>query len=524
MKSQLETYALAQYRRVLTQMDRDPHSPTFGCFDRNYWHYKIRDFPSSILQQGIFTIEAARKGRLPGVQPPQSMFDWSLAAINALSRQVNRFGAVDEYYPFEHSYPAAAFGLLAAARVLFDWSREEPYLIDRVAWPGLIRLARHLLGRVESQASNQQAAGLAALALASRIPRFAVAPADVAQKAAAFFATQHEEGWFDEYGGPDFGYLSVTIDALMDYHDATADPVALTAATRALDFLCTMTGCDGRLPSTLNSRNTDYVVPCGIIRMAAVNPNASWLAHQLFDGIGDTANHFLWPTDDRYHSHYIFASVVRSLDYVSEMPPPGPEPRQPDSQWLPGAGYYVVRRPQATIFVAAHKGGLVRVHRPDVDPVADHGWRAISQSGRILTSNWWSHPRLIDRAPDSLSITHSFQSCRFQTPTPTRHVVLRLLSFTLRNRVIPLLKRFLIFRPGQAVGPTFTRSISLLPDRIRIDDRFDNAAGFTLTRSPRQNLRHVASADSFSTEEFTAAVELVRPGPGSSTATREIQL
>ena len=35
---------------VLTQIDRDRHSKTYGCCDRNFWHLKIRDFPSAILQ------------------------------------------------------------------------------------------------------------------------------------------------------------------------------------------------------------------------------------------------------------------------------------------------------------------------------------------------------------------------------------------------------------------------------------------------------------------------------------------
>ena len=109
MKSGFEAYVLAQYRRVLTQMDRDPDSPTFGCFDRNYWHYKIRDFPSSILQQGVFTIEAVRRGRLPGVNAADNLIDWSLAAVNALSRQVNGFGAVDEYYPLKELSTVSIF-------------------------------------------------------------------------------------------------------------------------------------------------------------------------------------------------------------------------------------------------------------------------------------------------------------------------------------------------------------------------------------------------------------------------------
>ena len=50
LKTTFQNYADRQVARILTQMDRDPQSPTFGCFDRNYWHYKIRDYPSSILQ------------------------------------------------------------------------------------------------------------------------------------------------------------------------------------------------------------------------------------------------------------------------------------------------------------------------------------------------------------------------------------------------------------------------------------------------------------------------------------------
>ncbi|HJP53402.1 MAG TPA: hypothetical protein QF556_01655, partial [Rhodospirillales bacterium] len=60
LEKSFAAYAEAQLARVLTQMDRDPDSPTFGCFDRNHWHYKMRDFASAVLQQGLFTLEAVR--------------------------------------------------------------------------------------------------------------------------------------------------------------------------------------------------------------------------------------------------------------------------------------------------------------------------------------------------------------------------------------------------------------------------------------------------------------------------------
>ena len=46
------------HSRLLSQLDRDPDSPSFGSFDRNFWNYKIRDFSSIILQQGILYLDA----------------------------------------------------------------------------------------------------------------------------------------------------------------------------------------------------------------------------------------------------------------------------------------------------------------------------------------------------------------------------------------------------------------------------------------------------------------------------------
>ncbi|MGH9361678.1 MAG: hypothetical protein ACRD2T_07155, partial [Thermoanaerobaculia bacterium] len=141
VRAALADYARRQLPRVLTQMDRDPDSPTFGCFDRNFWHYKIRDFPSAILQQGAFAVEALRREWVPapgdGEVERATLERWSVAAVNALGRMVDRRGGVSEYYPFERSFPAAAFGLWTAARLAADWRAEAPHLLEQLDWPPL---------------------------------------------------------------------------------------------------------------------------------------------------------------------------------------------------------------------------------------------------------------------------------------------------------------------------------------------------------------------------------------------------
>lgn len=503
LEATFRSYGEYQARRVLTQLDRDPDSPTYGCFDRNHWHYKIRDFPSSIVQQGVFVLEALHRGNLVLGIEPRLAREWALAAINALSRQVDRAGGVDEYYPYERSFPAAAFGLYAACRVLRDWQHEEPEQLLRVEWSGLARLARQIANRSELRASNQYGASVAGLALAAGLPELSIAPEVAESHAQRLLARQHDEGWFDEYGGPDFGYLTVTLDALVDYFDATGDDRAIRAVDRAVDFLAAMVGPDGELPWTLNSRNTDYVVPYGLVRTAARNPTAAWLVATLFARLGDP-QHAIWATDDRYHLHYIYASIVRSIPHLSNI---GAEsaPHPPDQQWLPGCGFWVKRERSAgiAVYVAAHKGGLVRVQRAAPDGTrVDHGWRA-RQGKTIWASNWWGDHWRIEAGADHIRVAGRLQACRYQVATPPKHLVLRAVSWLVRERLIAWLKRVLIFRPGNARGPEFLREVRVTSDFLEIKDQLGPLAGCVARPAPRQNLRHVASADSFHAEEWS---------------------
>ena len=234
-------YARRATPRVLTQMDRDPMSPTFGCFDRNYWHYKIRDFPSSILQQGVVVLDSILRGSIERSVSKELIESWIVGAIRALVRQTRWSGSVDEYYPYERSYPAAAFSLYAIGYVLWRWPLESPPPLKTEDWRGLRRLARGLILSTETQASNQQAAGLAGIALATLLPNLHLDAEAHHTLSDKFFSTQHPEGWFPEYGGPDFGYLTVTIDALIDFLGLNVGDKAVFI--RLTHKICRRNGC-----------------------------------------------------------------------------------------------------------------------------------------------------------------------------------------------------------------------------------------------------------------------------------------
>ncbi len=47
---------LGQVPRLLGLLDRNAASKTYGCFDRQYWHYHISDFSCARSQESVLTL------------------------------------------------------------------------------------------------------------------------------------------------------------------------------------------------------------------------------------------------------------------------------------------------------------------------------------------------------------------------------------------------------------------------------------------------------------------------------------
>jgi hypothetical protein len=47
---------LGQVPRLLAQLDRNPISPTYGCFDWIFWHDRVSGFPNGHAQEGMLVL------------------------------------------------------------------------------------------------------------------------------------------------------------------------------------------------------------------------------------------------------------------------------------------------------------------------------------------------------------------------------------------------------------------------------------------------------------------------------------
>ncbi|MDI6774418.1 MAG: hypothetical protein QME60_03350 [Verrucomicrobiota bacterium] len=515
----LEAFGRLLLPRILTQACRDPNAAAFGCFDRDWWHYKIRDFPSIILQQAGYTAWLARD--LPGASG-QADFLAGLAcgACRFWNRRAVRHHAFEEYYPWESGYPPLAFSTLAVMKLAAAGVVDKAEICR-----GAAVAARQLVRRFEGQAANQQVAGLAALAWLRRVHPDLVARADFDSLKVRTLALQTSEGWFEEYGGPDLGYLSVAIDSLWDLFDATGDDAYILAAGRALSFLgfaAMLSGAAGGL-GMRQSRNTDYVLPYGLARFIKDRPGARDLAGALLQRLyGDVAcpGHFLHAVDDRYACHYTGASVIAACLALRSLVPAAPtaaaapagwsgfalidvtttRPSRPMEKLFPESGIYFRVTPDTSLTISLNKGGILTWRRDDAW-ASDFGW-VVRQAGTDFVNHWWSRSNWTwSREGDGWVVRGNLVPAREELGAPWTHAALRAASLLLGSRIVKRLKNRLIFAEKGSIL-AFERRVRVADDRARVDDVIANVPEEAVVLpAPRACRRHVASADSWHAED-----------------------
>lgn len=503
--------------RVLSQLDRDPDSPSYGCFDRNHWHLKMRDFTSMPLQQSALTLALVARDEHGLVPPGQrdALAEWAAAACRFWATQPHRDGFFDEYYPGERALCPTSFTTFAVSRIHTardpaDDGTPEPAVartLHKAAW-GLTR-------RSETLALNQEAAsipailGVARLTNDDRLQRAAVAKLD------RFLTLQKSEGWFDERGGVDVGYLSTTLDFLCEAHRLLSRDNVLEAAARVLEaarrvaeVLQYFLHPDGTCGGQYGSRNTEYLIPAGFEYLAMEHaPSAAVCAwfHERVLGRGDS---FYVAFDDRYLCHNMLHAALRAREYFIEWArhsrretPLVPVPSAgAHDKCFAEAGLWVAGDWRAQTVVALKKGGVVHGVTSG-GSLHDYGYRCLDARGRLLVSSWQSDRWNVEAVPGGYRVSGPLCRAKFVRSTPFRHLVLRVLAKLLGPKLIPMLQRRLILHDAPT-RTVLTRTMTRTGHTLRIADTLESPEPLAeVWAAPKYSLRHVASSMYFRNEE-----------------------
>lgn len=358
--------AIAQIPRLLGLINRVDTSPTYGIVDRAYWHYRQRLFASARFQEAVLSLATVYTTNL--IDNPYYKDEEVLSVIRAIFRATCRIqhydGSFDEWYVGERSFVATAFVLAAhadALTVLEEELRDDRDDILRMLEKG----ALWLLSEDSSPVRNQESGAIYAMLRVGVLADSQELILGAKKRMQYFLKTQHEEGWWDEYGGPDIGYLSLTVHYLANYYEIDKDGDVLDAMSRACQFIEDTMHADGVSGGTVFSRNTEYLVPSGFAKLASRYEVAARLlgiaTQHVVRSIGVRPS----TLDDRYLCSILYNWLLAGASSVNGENVFAIQNFPDIKKYFSGAGIFIVRKGKTSLVLNEHKGGAFRIVNDD---------------------------------------------------------------------------------------------------------------------------------------------------------------
>ena len=469
--------ALALIPKILTLQDRNAHSPTYGCFDRNYWHYKIIDFPSGMAAEFVWPLALVYALDMPGNpyfhQP--ALRQWIEAGIRYAARSAHADGSCDDYFPFEKAAGAAAFSLLACLEsyTLLELNDGEmlEFFTRRADW-----LADH---HESGRLTNHQALIVLCLEKAGRLLDTERWDELKAKRLARVLEWQNEEGWFQEYEGADPGYHTLTVGLLSQVHEFTPSHELREAIERGVKFAAEFFHPDGSFGGEYTSRNTYNYFPHGFEIAGRWLPEALAINDRFVGGLSRGLGACY--ADDHILGHHCWSYLLAWQHWVGSRPamPPRPTGRV----YFKNAGLLIDRRDGCELYLALNKGGVFKLWRGDKLVASDTQLSVQVQKGGKFKTAVAHLVGKYDVKLDghAISIRGKLGWAKAKRMSTFNLVVLRFLMFTV-GRFFPdlirkLLQRMLI--TGKKAAPfRFHRVLSWGDGKLHVHDELKARKGW----------------------------------------------
>ena len=501
--------ALAQIPKILTLLDRNPHSPTYGCFDRNFWHYKIIDFPSGMAQEFVFPLALIYDTDVPdNPYYRQSVIkDWVEAGICYAVRSAHKDGSCDDYFPFERASGAAAFSLLACIEsyILLDLENKNlqeknlqeknlenknlqnknlnnqailNFFAKRADW-----LAHH---HESGQLTNHQALIVLCLERLSQLLKTSRWDKAKVQRLERVLSWQNSEGWFTEYEGCDPGYHTLTISCLARIYQFNSDIRIKEALFKAVKLAAEFVHPDGSYGGEYTSRNTYNFFPHGFELVGDWIPEALEINDRFLQGLANGLSPCY--ADDHIIGHHTWNYLLAWRDFVEKRPyEKRPVQERPvDEQavintsaknriWLENAKILIDRRENTQLYLALNKGGVFKLFRNNKLVAADTQISLqVQHQGKI--KNAVGHlvgPYKLDISDDEITVSGQLGWAKQKQMTPLNLLILRVVMLTVGRFFPNLIRKLLqhILITGKNDAPfRFIRRLSWENGKWHIND------------------------------------------------------
>ncbi|MEB3340204.1 hypothetical protein [Okeania sp.] len=451
--------ALAQIPKILTLLDRNLHSPTYGCFDRNFWHYKIIDFPSGMAQEFVLPLALAYILEIPNnpYYLQEMIKEWVEAGILYAANTAHADGSCDDYFPFEKASGATAFSLLASVE-----SYQILGLNNYAILSFFEKRANWLVNHYESgKLANHEALIVLCLELLSILLETSKWDKAKASRLERLLSWQSQEGWFTEYSGFDPGYHTLTISCLARIYELNPSEKLKDIIIKAVELAGQFVHPDGSFGGEYASRNTYNFFPHGFELVGQWFPAALSINDQFLIGLKNG----LAPcyADDHIIGHHTWNYLLAWRDFVTERPVD--INRDVASLWLKEAEILIKRRPETELYVSLNKGGVFKLFRDQKLVASDtHLSLQVTKGKKVLNAvSHLSSDYDVKVSQDEITISGNMGWAKQTQMSPLKLIILRLVMLTFGRFFPNLIRKILqkILITGKQDTPFyFTRNFT----------------------------------------------------------------
>jgi hypothetical protein len=511
----LRAQVLSACRHLLSEINRDPATPTYGCFDRRYWGWKLVDFPEATFQRNLSALAWLREQ--PEAADMHAMLTQTIrAGLLYAARIQHRSGSFDQAYPYEESYGATAFlvpDLLDAYQaVKVDCDYDAQLTIEAMLAKAAAFLDHH--AELHGTISNHLAGAALALLKAGNFLKQPDYNARSREILDFILSKQSPEGWYVEYGGADPGYQTLCMYYMAQVYLIAPYDELRRSLSASLDFLQYFAQPDGSFGGEYGSRRTEIYYPGGIALLSKEFPLAAALSGRMLDAI-EAGRTTRLADMDMGNTAPLLNNTIKALPFRDVRTKSSlPFTVETLAQDFPAAGIFIRANKKYYCIVGASTGGVTKIYNKQTSKLVWDDCGLLGQTGRggTISTQASTSDQGWRSEKDSLELWGNFQPIKSSLPGPGNFLVLRLMNLTVMrvgflNELVKKMMVRLLISGGSSLPLKRTRRLEFSDDCVHIHDRVEKTGSMqvkALRYGGKFSAIHMASSRYFAPNQAKA--------------------
>lgn len=459
---------LKEIPRLLSLLDRIKTSPTYGCFDRQYWKYKTRDYNNSRMQESAYTLALLYnyKSKNNIFYKKQEIKNLAIAACEFWASRQHRNGSFDEYLYNEKSHVATAFSSLTIINTYFLLKLKNKKILK-----ALEKAAYWLSKNHDLVVINHDAACIPFFYLMYKITSNKKYLNYLKIKLKKVINHQNKEGWFEEYEGADIGYQSYSIYYLAKYYELSKDKRILDSLKKAIKFFSYFIHPDGTIGGLYGSRDTNFIIPAGFEILAGKIKYAAEIATEIRKSLLNKKIPGPYSFDDRFIAEESYVYLDFKFNVLK------PKLKLPKKQTnfkivFNKCGLCVIKNKKQYLIINLKKSGIGKLFKGDklIEELGTYEFKKKKKDKIVYSTYGLSKFKDLN---NKIIIKSNFYKYKIRQINTIPLIILKLANMVCLSAILKRLIRFFLIKKIKKTRYSFYRTISIT-NNIKIKDSLDN--------------------------------------------------